>query len=358
MAWNGAGVFSRIHNWAADALAGIKILASRHDAEDDNITTGINNCLTKNGENSPSANLPMGGFKHTNVANATARDSYASAGQVQDGSLVYAVDTGAADAYVISLSPAITAYAAGQRFTFKATNANTGASTLNINTLGVKTIKKNSSVNLAVNDIIADQIVEVEYDGTNFQMLSQLGTQDNEFTTGDVKLTYKTTADSGYVMADDGSIGNASSGASNRANADTEDLYTLFWDNMTDSECPVSSGRGANAAADFAANKTLTIPLTLGRALAIAGTGSGLTARTLGDTVGEEDHTPTEAETAAHTHTERKSSTTATTPGSYMRSTNDPVSEGNSSTNTASTGSSTAFNVMQPTSFINIMVKL
>lgn len=221
MAWNGAGVFSRIHNWAADALAGIKILASRHDAEDDNLSTGINNCLTKNGENNPSANLPMGGFKHTNVANATARDSYASAGQVQDGSLVYAVDSGAADAYVISLSPAITAYAAGQKFTFKATNANTGASTLNVNALGVKTIKKHNDQDLAAGDIEAGQIVEVEYDGTNLQMLSQLG---NAPTSGISNVVEDTTPQLGGALDTNGKAINESEGAA-VASATTTNIF-------------------------------------------------------------------------------------------------------------------------------------
>jgi len=88
----------------------------------------------------------------------------------------YIADTGAADAYVIAPSPAITAYAAGQRFTFKATTANTTTSTVNVNALGVKTIKKlGNTTNLVANDILADQIIEVEYDGTYFQMLSPSG---------------------------------------------------------------------------------------------------------------------------------------------------------------------------------------
>lgn len=84
----------------------------------------------------------------------------------------YVADTGAANAYVITPAPAITAYAAGQTFTFKATNANTTASTLNVNALGVKTIKKGVSTDLASGDIAAGQIVVVTYDGTNFILVS------------------------------------------------------------------------------------------------------------------------------------------------------------------------------------------
>lgn len=57
MAWDGNGNFSRIHNWASDRDAGIKITASRHDAEDDNLTTGIGACLTKNNETKPTADF-------------------------------------------------------------------------------------------------------------------------------------------------------------------------------------------------------------------------------------------------------------------------------------------------------------
>lgn len=88
----------------------------------------------------------------------------------------YVVDTGGANAYTIAPSPVITAYTTGQRFTFKAVSANTTVSTLAVNGLAVKTIKKvGGGTDLAANDILAGQVVEVEYDGTNFQMLNPVG---------------------------------------------------------------------------------------------------------------------------------------------------------------------------------------
>lgn len=84
----------------------------------------------------------------------------------------YATDTGAADAYVITLSDAPTAYETGRLYAFKAANANTGASTINVNSLGTKTIKKNTSSDLSAGDIAAGQIVFVAYDGTNMQLVS------------------------------------------------------------------------------------------------------------------------------------------------------------------------------------------
>jgi len=69
------------------------------------------------------------------------------------------------------------AYVTGQRFSFKATNDNTGASTLAVNGLASpKTIKKaDGATDLDAGDIQNGQIVEVEYDGTNFQLMSPVG---------------------------------------------------------------------------------------------------------------------------------------------------------------------------------------
>lgn len=89
-----------------------------------------------------------------------------------------AADAGATDDYAITLSPAITAYVTGQMFSFKANTANTGACSLNVNGLGAKTIKKlqgGITTDLVDNDIRAGQYVIVIYDGTNMQMMSQLG---------------------------------------------------------------------------------------------------------------------------------------------------------------------------------------
>ncbi len=85
----------------------------------------------------------------------------------------YIVDTGAANAYVATLVPAITSYTAGQLVQFKAINANTTTSTVNVNGLGVKTIMKlGGATNLASGDIAAGMVVQLEYDGTNFVMLN------------------------------------------------------------------------------------------------------------------------------------------------------------------------------------------
>ncbi len=89
---------------------------------------------------------------------------------MQENTPTYAADTGSANAYVVTLSPAVTAYTAGLEVKFLASNTNTAASTLNVNGVGATSIKRDASFDLAPNDITDGDIVHVIHDGTNWQM--------------------------------------------------------------------------------------------------------------------------------------------------------------------------------------------
>lgn len=146
-------------------------------------------------------------------------------------------------------------------------------------------------------------IVDTEVAGVAADIVTAIA---SVWSTGDVKLTLKTVADDGWVLMNDGTIGSALSGATN-ADDDTEALFTLLYTNIAALVVQNSAGtpvsRGVSAAADWAANRRLVLPAVLGRALAAAGAGSGLTSRTLGSTVGEESHTLLTAELPSHSHT-------------------------------------------------------
>ena len=76
MAFNGSGTFNRIHNCVTDLANSVAITASRMDTEQDGFATGLSNCITKDGQTNPSANLPMNSKKHTGLAaGASAGDS-------------------------------------------------------------------------------------------------------------------------------------------------------------------------------------------------------------------------------------------------------------------------------------------
>lgn len=87
----------------------------------------------------------------------------------------YAADSGAVNAYAITLSGITTTYTAGLRVQFKAVNANTGAATLDVNNQGAKNIVLADGTALATNAILANSIVDVIYDGTSFQLLNDAG---------------------------------------------------------------------------------------------------------------------------------------------------------------------------------------
>jgi hypothetical protein len=110
----------------------------------------------------------------TGLGDPGAADHAVNAGTIQEGSLTYAEATGSANAYVVALSPAVTAYTTGMTVNFKANAANTGACTLNAGA-GAVSIRKQVTTDLAANDIRANQLVTVIYDGTNFQMISASG---------------------------------------------------------------------------------------------------------------------------------------------------------------------------------------
>lgn len=178
------------------------------------------------------------------------------------------------------------------------------------------------------------------------------------------------TAPSGWLLLFGGTIGNAASGGTARANADTEDLFTLLWNSMADAQAPVSSGRGASAAADFAANKTITLPDARGRVIAgqddmggssanrLTGVTGSVNGDTLGDTGGTETHTLVTAEIPSHSHLldglTGLSNGSETTQPDYAGSSD----FSSTSAQTGSTGGGGAHNNVQPTLILNKIIKI
>lgn len=125
-----------------------------------------------------------GGFSASGFTSTGAGAGFAS---LQDGSSNYVLiitassgvngcqDAGANDTYACNITDGtnnLQAYVTGMPYRFKANTANTGAATINFNSLGAKTIKKVAggiTTDLADNDIRAGQWVDLVYDGTNMQ---------------------------------------------------------------------------------------------------------------------------------------------------------------------------------------------
>lgn len=187
MPWSGGNYTkgnSATGGWSGDQSAGIGIEAGRHDTQDNDFATGINQCLNKDGSNTATANLNIGNFRITNTGAATARTDAAQVAQVQDGDYIWLGTTaGTATAQTASATPAITAYKAGQKFRaiigvgLGSTGVAATGHTININGIGAKQIVSNDGLNLSptIGTWVAGAIIEWIYDGTYMRIANDPG---------------------------------------------------------------------------------------------------------------------------------------------------------------------------------------
>lgn len=173
MARNGAGTYTLPAG--NPVTTGTTISSTWANNTLNDIASGLTTSLAYDGQTLPVANLPMNSYAHTGVGNATVRTMYASAGQVQDGTFQYLTSVAGTNSITATAPISMTALAAGQVFRFIAAATNTGAVTLNINSLGVKSVTKNGTTSLTANDILINSAVQVLYDGTQFQLLNAGG---------------------------------------------------------------------------------------------------------------------------------------------------------------------------------------
>ena len=176
MPWSG-GTFSLNQNFPADRDAGVPdkyISADKMDNELQNIKGGLENCVTRDGQNSPSADLPMSTRKHTNVGEAAALTQYARADQVQKGTLNYLTSVGGtANAITATAALSMAALTVGQLFWFIPGADNTTTTpTLNINAIGAGTITKNGGDALVAGDIQQNWPALVQRVSGGFELLN------------------------------------------------------------------------------------------------------------------------------------------------------------------------------------------
>lgn len=140
---------------------------------------------------------------------------------------------------------------------------------------------------------------------------------DNWITWGDGAsndLKFRPTSETlqGWIALAAGTIGSPTSGASISAASKVLGAYTWHWTNFSNSQCPVSGGRGVSALADFNANKAITVldmrgygPLGMDSGGSIRLSGVPVTSgnsTTAGSLIGENRHALSAAELAVHNH--------------------------------------------------------
>jgi hypothetical protein len=220
MARNGSGTFS---NPYPNFVSGTVISSTQVDANNSDIATALTQSIAVDGQSTVTANLPMNAKKLTGLAVGAAATDSLNLGQAQAEAMVWCGTAGgSANAITLSPTPAITAYAAGQRFVWKASGSvNTGATTVAISGLGAIALQDNGAAfvagNHAANKIfmgILDtastvQVMQVQISGTDPLLVSSLTVSGTATVGGILSVDDTTTSTSGTTgsIHTDGGLG-------------------------------------------------------------------------------------------------------------------------------------------------------
>ena len=195
MARNGSGTFSSPY---PNFVSGTVISSTQVDANNSDIATALTQSIAVDGQSTVTANLPMNAKKLTGLAVGAAATDSLNLGQAQAEAMVWCGTAGgSANAITLAPTPAITAYAAGQRFVWKASGSvNTGATTVAISGLGTIALQDNGAAFVAgthaANKIfmgILDttstvQVMQVQISGTDPLIVTSLTVSGTSLLTG------------------------------------------------------------------------------------------------------------------------------------------------------------------------------
>jgi len=202
MSDNGSGVYV-VNSTGQPVITDTPIMAAVFNAYTADAATAMSNRICKDGQTTITANIPMATYKFTGLGAGSARTDSCNIGNVQDGTGVYVGTVGGTgNAITLTPSPAITAYVAGQKFSFIVGATNTGSTTVAISGLAAKTCH-NGTLALVGGELRIGDLVTVQYDGTYLQVLNLRKGLDGWtpvltcVTPGDLSVAY--TTQTGYL---------------------------------------------------------------------------------------------------------------------------------------------------------------
>ncbi len=181
MSFNGSGTYN-LPTPEYPAVAGTLIEALKFNTIVADIATALSLCITRDGQSPATANLPMGGFRHTGVGKAAARDQYITYEQVQDAEATWlpaAGVGGTANAVTLAPSPGPSALEEGLELEYLVEIENTSEDvTHTVNALAAKNTKKfygGVKVKIAIGDLQVGMVAKLKYDGTDFVLTNPRG---------------------------------------------------------------------------------------------------------------------------------------------------------------------------------------
>jgi hypothetical protein len=172
MGFNGSGSFSI--EAAGNPVVGDTVIdPTSFNATMTEIAAGLSGCITKDGQTTITANLPMNSKKLTGLtAGIALTDSVNLSNLIANTGVYVSTVAGTVDAITLTPSPTHTTYNPGVEFFFIAAGDNTGAVTVNVSGLGVKNVMKMGAVALVAGEIVSGSMVHIIYDGTQFLLLT------------------------------------------------------------------------------------------------------------------------------------------------------------------------------------------
>jgi len=273
----------------------------------------------------------------------------------------------------VNLTPAITQYTDGRLFILRVANKITGDSTLNINGLGAKQIIDLDELPLVGDELLANGMYMFIYSQPLDKFFLQAKPDSSAGSTGDHLITDASGERKGWIWVRNSTlttIGDVTSGATIRANADCRDLFKWYW-TFNAIECPIynsngsPSTRGVNSDADWTAHKRMAIPSSFKRVFAVHDEADAFR---IGQVEGERTHALTAAENGAHAHSTSQNAHAHDCPqrttgaggggGGWDAGSGAQTYGAYADIAVASSGSGTAHNNMQPTIYKNLYIKL
>lgn len=164
MSRNGSGTYSLPQ---PPFTPGTTISSSAVNSDLSDIGAALTQSISKDGQTVYTGNQPMGGNKLTGLGAGSSPNDSVRVSQVADGAINYGGTAGGtADAITLAPVPGITAYAAGQTFTFKAASTNTGAMTVDVSTVGAGNLVWPDGTALAAGDVVSGGVYEIAVSAT------------------------------------------------------------------------------------------------------------------------------------------------------------------------------------------------
>lgn len=395
MARDGSGTYSLA---ATMAVANQQASSTTVNSVMNDIAQALTDSINKDGTKAFAANQSMGSNKITSLAAGTALTDAAQLSQVQKGNVSQATTVGGTvDAITLNFTPAITSYTSGMCIRWVSGGANTVTTpTLNIDSLGTKTVKKNpGGAALAAGDLgISGTVHEAVYNGTDFILLNPGSSAPNTFSTiavsgqsnvvadsssdtltlaagTNITITTNATTDTVTITASGGST---PAGAVMPYAGSTEPSGWLFCYGQAVSRATyadlftaISTTYGVGDG-----STTFNLPDLRGRVVAgqddmggvsanrLTNQTNGIEGDTLGATGGAETHTLTDAQMPSHTHTvyTNTAASTGAVDSIYVSGLSvDASGAGAANADTSSAGSDGAHNNVQPTIILNYIIK-